>query len=396
MERPVFHNTNHLPQLFRPDHYFSPEQYEAEKKHLFAEAWHIVGLTSDVGDNGSFITLTLYYRPLIFWQIDGRIRAFLNVCTHRFSTLTDKPKGKEPTRLRCQYHGWEYDHDGNTCKIPDAQSFRPLKKGELGLREYAVATVGQLLFVNFSENPQPIEEFLGPELTELSQKWFTQDHRTTLITKFDLDCNWKIVVENVLESYHIGAVHPSTFKEFPEPQYCRHEFHPTYDHYIHDYRDDPGHDRRGENIMAKLAGVDPEMKWHHILRYPNLIYGGAGPYHYVQTVYPTSPNTCVARTWMLHFPGAKPGVWTFLIHRLMKRIGSWFSMKVQLEDAAIYPKIHRGTTAVDRPHSGGLISVREERVFAFQKYILRETGNSPTAADPADQDPFPPTVRFAQ
>lgn len=391
----MFHNSNHVPQILRPDHYFSPEQYEVERERLFLPAWHCVGVKALLPNEGDFLTLELLERPLIIWNTAQGIRTYLNVCTHRFSTLTDKPCGHFAKNLKCQYHGWEYDGEGNTCKIPDAQSFRPLKKGELGLREYRTETVGQLIFVTLNENAPDLRTFLGPELVAFAEQRFSPEHRLTLVRDTLIDCNWKIVVENILESYHIAMVHPKSFSEYPVPEHCIHEFHAEYDHFIHDFTDEPRY-AKPERIIAKLIGRAPDYQWHHILRYPHVVMGGAGPWHYIQMVWPTSPTTCRSRWITMHYSGSKASWWGFLLHRALLRFGRRTARQVQNEDAEIYPKVHHGTAVVDRPHSGGLISTREERIIVFQEYLLRETGSKPSTAEPAEKPSFPPTVRFAQ
>ncbi len=391
----MFRNTNHVPQLFRPEHYFAKEQFEAERDRLFLTGWHCVGVKALLPKEGDFLTIDLLERPLIIWHTAQGFRAFLNVCTHRFSTLTDKPCGHFNKHLKCQYHGWEYDSDGNTCKIPDAQSFRPLKKGELGLREYRTETVGQLIFVTLNENAPDLRTFLHPELVAFAEERFSPEHRLTLLRDVDIDCNWKIVIENILESYHIAEVHPTSFSEYPIPEHCFHEFHPEFDHFIHDFTEEPRY-AKPERIVARLIGRPPDYRWHHILRYPNVVMGGAGPWHYIQMIWPTSPTTCRSRWISMHYSGPKESWWAFLMHRALWRYGRKIARQVQDEDARIYPKVHRGTAVVDRPHSGGLISTREERIVAFQEYILRETGPIATTESPPDNAPFPPTVRFAQ
>jgi hypothetical protein len=79
-------------------------------------------------------------------------------------------------------------------------------------------------------------------------------------------------------------------------------------------------------------------------------------------------------TFTLHYSGRRGGLWPFLMHRVLKRVGTWSTNRVQGEDADNYPYVHQGTAAPDRPHGGGLISAREERIFAFQEYVLRGTG----------------------
>lgn len=369
----MFVTETHLPQLLSVSHYTDPQFYERELEALFRPGWHAVAVLEQLPNVGDYLTAELYGRPLIVWHTANGLKTFLNVCTHRFSTLTDQSHGSCPGRLKCQYHGWEYDGDGNTCKIPDAQSFRPLKKGELGLREYRTETVGQVVFVTLSDTSPPVRDYLGPEIVELFEHWFTPQHRLTLVSPMELSCNWKIALENILESYHIACVHPKSFSEYPQAEHCTHEFHPTYDHYVHDFTDEPRY-AKSERTIAKLIGRPPDYQWHHVLRYPNLIVGGAGPWHYVQMVHPTSPTTCRSLWITMHDSGPRASWWAFLLHRVLYRYGRHVALQVQREDAVVYPSVHRGTAAPDRPHGGGLISAREERIFAFQELVLRATG----------------------
>src|SRR5690606_15889119 len=65
-----------------------------------------------------------------------------------------------------------------------------------------------------------------------------------------------------------------------------------------------------------------------------------------------------------------------LLLRGMKRYGREFFEKVAREDAGIMPSIQRGLQARRHP-SEGLISVREERLFHFQEFILQATADDP-------------------
>ncbi len=366
----MFVHDSHLPQRLQVAQYTDPDWARRERETLFEPGWHAVGALAELPNVGDYLTQEILGRPIIVWRTDDGVHTFLNVCTHRFSTLTDKPRGCFAERIKCQYHGWEYDHQGNTCKIPDAQSFRPLKKGELGLREYRTETLGQLIFMTFDDAAPELRTFLGPTYVELIERWFTPQHRLTLATTLDLDCNWKIVVENILESYHIACVHPKSFAEYPSAEHSTHRFEATYDHYIHDFTDEPRY-AKPERLISRLIGRPPDYQWHHLLRYPNVVLGGADPFHYVQMIWPTSPETCRSRWITMHDTGPRDSWWAFLLHRGLYRYGRHISKQVQQEDAAIYPSVHRGTAVHDRPHGGGLISVREERIFAFQDYLLK-------------------------
>lgn len=168
----MFISQSHLPQLFDQAHYTDPAFAQTEVDRLFLPGWHCIGALDQFLRDGDFRTAELFGRPLISWRMDGVVRTFLNVCAHRFCVLTDKATGQFAQRIKCQYHGWEYDQSGNTYRIPDARHFRPLNRGELGLREYRTETAGQLVFVTFNDQAPSLEEFLAPELVLFCRMWF--------------------------------------------------------------------------------------------------------------------------------------------------------------------------------------------------------------------------------
>lgn len=369
----MFIHETHLPNQLAPDHYTSEEHCQRELESLFRPGWHCVGAMTDLPNNGDYFTLKLFGRPLIVWRKEDEVHAFLNVCTHRFSLISRKPCGHFDGHLKCQYHGWEYDETGNTCRIPDARSFRPMEKGKLGLTAYRTERVGQLIFVTQEENAPSLKEYLGEYLYELCERWFTDEHRHTVNLDIDHDCNWKVVVENVLEGYHINCVHPTTFEKYPDPECCTHEIHGFWDRYTDDYTNRGTYTGR-EKFVSRLAGVEPDFMWKHLARYPNVVFGQMGLFTWVQTVVPVTPTTCHAIWRIFHYPG-KPGrTRTKLAHVMLKSWGSRFMAKVVGEDADIYPSIQRGIGADERPGEG-LISIREERIFAFQDFILSAIEN---------------------
>ena len=106
----------------------------------------------------------------------------------------------------------EYDREGDTKRIPDARSFRPLKRGVLGLRRYQVEVVGQLVFVSLSPSPRSLDEQLGGQRSYL-EDLFSDRWAPLLTVEQEVDANWKVLAENVLEGYHLEEVHKNTFKK---------------------------------------------------------------------------------------------------------------------------------------------------------------------------------------
>ncbi len=370
----MFIHDTHLPQILQPEHYNSPEHLDREIEAMFDPGWHCIGDFTDAPNDGDFFTYEFLGRPVITWRTGGEYHTFLNVCTHRFSLLQNKPCGHVGDRLKCMYHAWEYDKHGDTQKIPDAESFRPMLKGELGLTKFRTETVGQLIYITLNEDAPSLREYLGEYLWDRCSEWFSLQRKHCLTFNYIHECNWKVVIENVLESYHIVGIHQNTLGQYPEKERCEHEFHKNWDRYHDNYSQHTV--TFGEKVLSKLSKIEFDHTWKHLLRYPNMVVGEVILFNWMQTVIPISPNKCRA-VWRYYLnPGEPVGLRPHIVEWVMKRWAKKFFTQVNSEDYAVYPSIHNGIASPERPGKG-LVSIREERIFPFQNYVLRNTSGSP-------------------
>lgn len=362
----MFVSKEHHPQLLSSDCYCNPQQFQDEVARLFLPAWHCVGVTSELSSEGSFRTFELLGNPILLWRKDGEIHAYLNVCAHRSCLLTSAACG-QVGRLKCQYHGWEYDQTGNVRKIPDARAFKPLEPGMLGLKRYRTATCGTLLFVSLADNPPPLADFLG-EGYDLCREWFTDDLHLAVVDDREIDANWKVLIENALESYHTAEVHPKTFGPYPSEENCRHDLKDQWTSLTVSYHGEKSFRRSLDDFGHLIAGVTPTHEYQHILYYPNFMLSRLSLYKWFECIIPVAPGR--SRSIVRVVCQARRG--HGLIARgnqfAVKRWAASFLRRVGREDAAVMPSVQRGLEAVDRP-LGGLISTREERIFHFQRYL---------------------------
>lgn len=199
--------------MIKPEHYHDNEVFEKEQVYIFQRQWVFAGFLSDVSNENDFITVLVGQKSVVVQNIKGQLKAFLNVCSHRFSKIQCDVKGNRA--LVCPYHGWAYDEKGLPSGIPKKPSFGALTKDkleELALEEYHLDVCGQLIFVRKKlGNYQSLQSFLGDAYEILFQ---TSQSFGKLIdcNQMQVDANWKIVVENTLEAYHINQVHKTTFK----------------------------------------------------------------------------------------------------------------------------------------------------------------------------------------
>ncbi|HTN76779.1 MAG TPA: aromatic ring-hydroxylating dioxygenase subunit alpha, partial [Pirellulaceae bacterium] len=217
----MFVSDTHLPQILPPEAYVSAARHELEFARLFATGWHVVGSTADIPRDGDFFTLQLGAIPLLVRNFAGEFHTFLNVCAHRFCEIASDKCGHSE-KFSCQYHGWEFDAQGDTKRIPDAPSFKPLQKGMLGLTRYRTATCGQLIFVSLASEGPDLRAFLGSSY-ETYERFFSAPYEQVLAWDVETESNWKLGVENGLESYHVECVHAGTFGQMPSAEECTHE-----------------------------------------------------------------------------------------------------------------------------------------------------------------------------
>lgn len=377
----MFLSETHLEQLLPPKFYFTPEQHQAELNELFLPGWHCVGTTAELTAQGDYFTAELFKRPVLVWWHDGHVHAYLNVCAHRFSMLTDSASGNMP-RLKCRYHGWEYDQSGEAKRIPDAQSFKPLHRGQLGLTKLKCETVGRLIFVSLNPEPVQLADYLGQGY-ELCQQLFPQRSRLVLAARRNNGANWKVSLENSLEGYHLAEVHSETFGNFPQAGDCQHELHGTSHSALRVESAESTRLTRLAHWASKIAGIDGDATYHQFHCYPNLVFAKFGVFSWMEAVYPDSPNDSHDQ-WRFFSNAIEPDTARGrLVNLALAAWGRRWFQRVIDEDERIFPSIQRGLESPIQP-GGGLVSIREERVFHFQKYILDRTVDreSPNDASP--------------
>ena len=138
---------------------------------------------------------------------DRRVRVFRNACRHRGMALVDGPGCSHA--LVCPYHGWTYRLDGSLAHVPHAEGFPDLDVSSRGLVEVASHEVDGLVVIDPLDTHDPATDGLtdgGPwrdKLLPAERLFYTQSTVRAM--------NWKILVEQFLEGYHIRTTHRETF-----------------------------------------------------------------------------------------------------------------------------------------------------------------------------------------
>ncbi len=359
----MFTNQHHLRHLLRPDQYVSVEQHRAELRHVFQPAWHPLATIHDLAKPGDFLSFELFETPILMRNCDGEVCAFLNVCPHRHSNLTSAARGHSE-KFRCQYHGWEFNKDGRTGKIPHAKAFRPWDRDHSCLRKFRVERCGEIVFVCVDDSAPSLREWLGP-LWERWEPAFSGNFRYTTTWEGDFACNWKVVLENSLESYHIPQIHPTTFKEYPPEENAWHELDPRFTTFKTVIPNT--WQTRIQNWLARrLGGTLTKVYWHHN-KHPHITFASLDVNNLMMCVFPTSPTTCRYRSILFTLRGQRRTPLAWAVYQFLRPIVIYVAKKVFNEDAGIYRAVQKGLEA--SPHAG-VIGTREERLYTFQEFVI--------------------------
>lgn len=209
-EKPTFHN---LP----VEAYTGRDWFDREQREIFSRTWAYAGFVEDLSDPGQYLTVQAGLNNLfVVHGEDGQLRAFHNMCRHRGAQLL-RAVGKTRKVVTCPYHDWVYDLNGRLLSIPEeAKEYdTPVDKSCLGLKPASVERWRGMIFVHPDPNAMPLRDWFGP-----IEPYLGPHDVDSLIevpeerARYEIQANWKIVVENYIDVYHLSHLHSGTLRMY--------------------------------------------------------------------------------------------------------------------------------------------------------------------------------------
>jgi choline monooxygenase len=272
------------------------------------------------------------------------LRGFYNVCQHRGGPLVVQ---NESVRMfRCKYHGWSYKLTGELVGTPKFAGVEDFNPENCSLKPVQVGIWEGLVFVNLDPRPpQPLEIIFGGiadriQPLDLKNKIFAK--RIT----YELACNWKVYVDNYMEGYHVGPVHPELSSLLDTDRYGFEQVNWAF------LQHSPLRD--GDSVYAKAGDGGEAFYW---FVWPNIMLNILPGRLQVNSIVPVAPQ----RTRVI-FDYYYDEVGTDAATRRMEDDIN-YSEVVQQQDIWICEQVHKGlmSGAYDR----GRISVEEESGIHF-------------------------------
>ncbi|KIC17318.1 aromatic ring-hydroxylating oxygenase subunit alpha [Leisingera sp. ANG-Vp] len=213
-----------------PEHGLTAEAYRSEEfwqkecQTVLSKNWMFIGFAHQVANPGDAHPVSCAGLPLLTVRgQDGGIQVFHNVCLHRCMTLVDKPKNVGKL-IRCPYHAWAYDLEGRLRAAPHFAGTGKQEFDGFDLKEHRLKPVRthvwhDWIFVNLDGSAPEFEDYAAPLISRLEGIDYEKLEPIGLLDFGEIDTNWKLIMENFIEPYHVQFVHSSTTDQPLEDHY---------------------------------------------------------------------------------------------------------------------------------------------------------------------------------
>jgi phenylpropionate dioxygenase-like ring-hydroxylating dioxygenase large terminal subunit len=164
---------------------------------LMRQYWIPAAMSSELKADGDPMRLVLLGEKLIaFRDTSGRVGIMDHKCPHRCASLF---LGRnEENGIRCVYHGWKFDADGNCVDTPNLAGM-PDFKNRIKARAYKVAERNGLVWVYMGKREE------APPLPQIEATLLPESEVT--ISFVQRECNWLQALEGDIDTSHFGFLH---------------------------------------------------------------------------------------------------------------------------------------------------------------------------------------------
>lgn len=193
------------------ENYVDPRRF-ADEVRMLRSMPSVFVPSAAIPNPGDHVERTAFGVPLFAVRgRDRRARVFRNACRHRGFALVEGPGCAHA--LVCRYHGWTYRLDGSLAHVPHQQAFPDLDVAGRGLVEVGSHEVDGLVVIGALDPASAIHDEALAWLTD-GTAWrekLLPAQRLVYVDSTLRPMNWKVLVEQFLEGYHIRSTHKETF-----------------------------------------------------------------------------------------------------------------------------------------------------------------------------------------
>jgi len=343
--------------------------HDLEQQAVFQREWICVGRTDEIPAPGDFLTHDIAAVPvLVVRQKDHSIKAFVNACAHRFACLVPEEQGSAK-RFTCRYHAWTYDCAGELLRAPHMEMKPGFDVTQHRLRALRADCWEGFIYVTLAPQPRSqLAEVLEPLREQVVGRYDMSCYQTLSRETMEWDANWKNLIENFIESYHVPVAHGKTFaehKKAPADYVCGEDS----DHYCYH--------RAAQAADSGLGAAHPDNtrlrgEWRRMMTdfcvFPSHLVTLMPDYLWYISVQPLGTGRMRA-TWGFAVP---PEVLAGVDARDRDAYVAEFRHYLLVandEDKALVEALHRGSSSPLLPR--GSYHPIERNLWQFMRYLAR-------------------------
>src|SRR5262245_22377088 len=339
------------------DWYADPAIQRLEGERIFARTWQYAGRADRVEGSGDFFTCFAGQIPIVVVRDrEGVLRGFVNVCRHRGHLIAQGEGNRNA--LQCPYHAWTYDLDGTLRKAPRSEREPDFDKDGFSMLPVAIEAWGPLVFVNPDPDAGPLADALGPVPDHIAESGLDVDRlRFRVRNEWEIECDWKVAVENYIECYHCSVPHTGVSKVIDvAPDEYLYEADALALMQLAHVRETPKRNGR----PAYLEGEEVMKPQYHLL-FPNFTLNiDPGPGNMsVDVTRPAGPGRCTGSTEYFFYEEVSDEDAAEMMA---------FANQVGAEDASLVASVQVGLSSGMIPH-GRLLPSSEVLIQHFQRLV---------------------------
>lgn len=173
-------------------------------KQLFQKYWHMCCHRRELPGDGDFVRFKTPIGDVVIFNDNGSYVAFDNRCPHRGAMIYLSDFGNQQNT--CKYHGWTFK--SGVLTIPSLDGFKDCSISKADLNRYRIEWCGDFIFVGVDPKDDLYDQLGG--VSEFIENISFNINARLDVNAYEYECHWPLALENALEPYHIGMVHPNT------------------------------------------------------------------------------------------------------------------------------------------------------------------------------------------
>ena len=345
------------------EYYTSEKILDKEYEALFYNDWICSGRSSELSKVGQYKTIKIGKESIIILRNNNnKIVAYFNVCRHRGTRICNHNNGQFSKSIQCGYHGWTYDLNGNLIGAPHMNVVKNFKKINYPLHSVALKEWEGFIFINLAEKPTNFEIYFSPILNRFKQ-WNISTLKTLETKKYNIEGNWKLVIQNYCECYHCPILHPD-LAAIHNYMGGRNDLYegPFLGGFMTLNNDKKSITESGNLSSKPIPGVTKRNlnRVYYYSLFPNMLISLHPDYVMYHTIIPVNPSKCKITCSWLFFEGGNNE------HNYRDAIEFWD--KTNKQDWKISELSQLGIQS--KRYTPGPYSSRESLLSTFDNYYL--------------------------